>query len=158
MKIVVLSMLLLAFPLLNSCSKDEVYTPESKDVTYEASFKEIEGDADLILKGEYIDRTGKRISIDTVLPFKMELKDVPLNIKTGFKGYIFSIKATELVGTIKMTVKEMPGERVSYDNISEINFITNNPLGFSGKMLKEKTAFDFFENNTTITTYGKGRR
>lgn len=145
MKTVVLSMILLALPLLNSCSKDENNIPQYKDVTYEAKFDKIEGNSDLILKGEYVDQTGKKVSINGSLPFKVELKNVPLTVKTGFKGYVFSIKASKIIGVVKMTVKQMPMDRVSYDNIHNIEATTNAQLGFTGEELKAKTSFDFSE-------------
>lgn len=144
-KILLLMMTLLSLSFLNSCGNDKDDMPVSKTVVYEASFQEIEGNSDLYLKGEYIDATGKAVKVGSKLPFRVELKDVPLSLKTGFKGYIFSIKASQLVGSIQMRVTNQPGNKTVYTNKSEIDLYTNAPLGFTGEQLIKETFFHFSE-------------
>lgn len=143
-KILLFMMTLLSLSFLNSCSlSDEDAT--SKTVTYEASFEEIPGNSDLYLLGEYIDATGKTVKVDAKLPFKIVLRDVPMHVKTGFRGYIFSIKASYLKGTMQMTVNNQPMNKTVYSNKSEIDIYTNASLGFDGDELKQETSFSFKE-------------
>lgn len=138
-------MTLLSLLFLNSCGNDKDEIAVSKTVVYEADFKQIAGNSDLYLKGEYTDATGKAVKVDAKLPFRIEMQNVPLAVKTGFKGYIFSIKASQLVGTIRMTVTNQPANKTVYSNKSEIDIYTNASLGFSGEQLIKETSFHFSE-------------
>lgn len=138
-------MTLLSLSFLNSCGNDKDDVAVSKTVVYEASFKEIEGNSDLYLKGEYTDASGKIVKVDSRLPFRVELQNVPLTVKSCFKGYIFSIKATQLVGTVQMRVTTQPVNNTVYSNKKDFNLYTNASLGFSGEELIKKTSFHFSE-------------
>lgn len=144
-KILILFTMALITLSFNSCGddKDALLT---KTVVYEVSFEEFEENSTLYLKGEYIDGLGKTVKVDQPLPFKIEMKNIPINIKTGFSGYIFSIKASSLVGFSKMTVQRQPDNKVTYSNRSEIDIYTNASLGFGGEELKKETSFNFREN------------
>lgn len=143
-KILLFMLTLLSLSFLNSCSlNDEDAT--SKTVTYEAFFEEIPGNSDLYLIGEYIDATGKTVKVDAQLPFRVVLNNVPMNVKTGFRGYIFSIRASYLKGTMRMAVENQPMNKTVYSNKSEIDIYTNASLGFDGDELKRETSFSFKE-------------
>lgn len=144
-KILLVMMTLLSLSFLNSCVNDKDDVAVSKTVVYEASFKDIEGNADLYLKGEYADAAGKIVKVDSKLPFRVELQNVPLTVKSGFKGYIFSIKASQLVGTIQMRVTTQPVNKTVYSNKSDLDLYTNASLGFTGEELIKETSFHFSE-------------
>lgn len=137
-----ISLLALSF---GGCSKDDE-TMLTKTVVYEASFQESDENSELYLKGEYIDASGQKVKIDAPLPFKIEMKNVPVNIKTGFSGYIFSIKASYLVGFMKMTVTQNSNNKTVYSNRSDVDLYTNASLGFTSEELKKETSFNFREN------------
>lgn len=132
---------------LMACDKteNEIEADKLKNIVYEASLTTEEGDSQLILKGEYVDETGKKVAVDADLPWKLTLKNVSPSIKGGFSGYVFSIKANRIVGTISMTVTPVGSSRPIYSNKKTLNITTNSDLGFTGAELKEKTSFSFTE-------------
>lgn len=129
--------------LFASCNKENDEVLASKDVTYETEFEEITGNSTLFIKGEYTDKDGKTVTIDEPLPFKLTLKDVPVNQKCKFKGYIFSIKANEIRGEVRMSTSN--SKQDLYRGRKQINISTNVSLGFTSEELKAKTSFDFTE-------------
>lgn len=132
---------------LMSCDKsdNEAAVDKLKNIVYEVAVTTEEGDSPLILKGEYVNEKGEKVTVDTELPWKLTLKNVPSSIKGGFSGYIFSIKANSIVGTISMEVTQTGNSRPIYSNKKVLNLTTNSNLGFTGAELKEKTSFSFTE-------------
>lgn len=132
----------LMLSVLSACSKDSEESSGTRAVAYKAVIDRADGDADLILKGEYIDRQGKAVKVDGKLPFTISLSDVPATTKPAFKGYIFSIKASRLVGEIVMEVRDSRGKAV-YTDSKKIDLSTTRPTGFSSDELARETSFSF---------------
>ena len=146
-KLSLIALLLVAsLSALSSCTsndKNEITT--SKDVTYEVVIDKVEGDSPLYFKGEYVDASGKTVAIDAEVPVNIKLKNVPTNVRTGIKGYIFSIKATRISGYISMNVIGNPGNKKIYDNKKSLDLNSGSALGFSSQDLQTKIAVDFHE-------------
>lgn len=136
---------LLFLVMLMGCSKEiNETTTTTKTVVYDINMEKIESDAELTFTGEFIDQTGRTISVSNAeLPFHIELKNVPSDVKTGFSGRLFSVNATELIGTVTMKVIEMPNNKVIYDNKKSMNHTYGG--GFTSAELREKTSFNFIE-------------
>jgi len=147
MKRVLFALVLIVLPMiLSSCSKNEEVS-YFKEIVYTAEFSKNDGDSDLIIKGEYVDQKGKLVKVDEKLPFTIKLSEVPMGVKTGFKGYIYSVKASKLVGKITMTVKETTRGRGKeiYKNQRDVNLTTSKSTGFTNDELVKGTSFDFKE-------------
>ena len=118
---------------LMACDKteNEIEADKLKNIVYEAALT--------------TEETGKKVAVDADLPWKFTLKNVSPSIKGGFSGYVFSIKANRIVGTISMTVTPVGSSKPIYSNKKTLNITTNSDLGFTGAELKEKTSFSFTE-------------
>lgn len=131
---------------LSSCKKEsnEISKKNTeKIVVYSASFEQKSGNGALYVKGSYVDQNGKTVTLDKELPFYLAIK-VPKTIKCSFQGYIYSVKATQLVGNIWMIV-DNGGKKIKQQN-KRVDISTANSLGFSSDELKTKTSFNFIED------------
>lgn len=141
------ALLLLSVVLFNACSKDNDKMPVAKNIVYEAKMTNPDDNNRFYIIASYTDKNGNTVKVDQQLPFRVELKDVPVAVKAKMEGYLYSVAGKEIIGVISCSVTDAASGKNIYNNKKELNLIKdgNNTLGYTGEEMKEKTYFSFAE-------------